>query len=63
MTSTPPPGSKEAQVQGCKCPVIDNHYGKGIGNGLYYINERCALHTHMLHPADRGSQPQQEGRE
>lgn len=26
----PNPGSQEAIDQGCKCPVMDNCYGKGI---------------------------------
>lgn len=24
------PGSKEAVALGCKCPVVDNHYGLGV---------------------------------
>ena len=45
----PPPGSKEAVELGCKCPVIDNHYGRGIGeiNGrmMYVISGDCPLHS------------------
>lgn len=26
----PNPGSEEALNDGCVCPVIDNHYGKGF---------------------------------
>ncbi len=44
----PNPGSKEAIDQGCKCPVIDNHYGKGIPTGdenQFWISEECQLHN------------------
>lgn len=27
----PNPGSLKAREQGCKCPVVDNCYGQGIG--------------------------------
>ena len=34
MSNKPNPGSKEAQVLGCVCPVLDNSYGKGyLGDG------------------------------
>ena len=34
MSNKPNPGSKEAQVLGCVCPVLDNSYGRGyLGNG------------------------------
>lgn len=40
---TPNPGSQEAQDAGCTCPVIDNHYGKGVeGNFWYSMN--CPIH-------------------
>lgn len=41
------PGSPEAVKQGCKCPVMDNHYGKGIlynGRIEFWISEECPLH-------------------
>lgn len=47
----PNPGSDEAIEQGCKCPVMDNHNGEGIGytdgsgTRLYYINEHCPVHV------------------
>jgi len=37
------PGSKEAQDEGCTCPVLDNNYGKGI-NGSFWMNGDCPLH-------------------
>lgn len=44
----PNPGSKEAQKQGCICPVIDNHYGKGFDMGesdpSFWIVAGCPLH-------------------
>jgi hypothetical protein len=44
----PKPGSKEAILDGCKCPIIDNEYGLGRGgNGFefgWFVNEDCPLH-------------------
>lgn len=41
-----PPGSEEAQAQGCKCPVIDNNRGRGYMGipGKYVIMGNCELH-------------------
>lgn len=44
----PNPGTKEAIEKGCKCPVIDNHYGKGIlinGEPSFWYTESCELHN------------------
>ena len=46
---TPPkPGSDEAREQGCKCPRIDNHYGKGRGGDGeafgWYVSSVCEVH-------------------
>lgn len=42
------PGSQEALDLGCKCPVIDNHYGRGVpypeGPAFWYT-EGCPVHT------------------
>jgi len=38
------PGSVEAMEEKCLCPVLDNHHGKGVGGGLYWINGDCPLH-------------------
>ena len=43
------PGSKNAQENGCKCPVLDNNHGAGFMWGLanpwcWYMNEHCPLH-------------------
>lgn len=42
------PGSPEAVAQGCKFPVIDNHYGRGVlrGDGArdFWHNSACPLH-------------------
>jgi hypothetical protein len=46
-TAIPPnPGSEAALAQGCKCPVIDNRYGKGIRDDRdeFWINNGCPLH-------------------
>ena len=45
----PNPGSPEAVEQGCLCPVIDNHYGKGIEmergpSPIFTFNMECPLH-------------------
>lgn len=47
----PNPGSSEAVEQGCSCPVMDNHHGKGIpvpDNGeikrAFWINAECSMH-------------------
>jgi hypothetical protein len=46
MTDAPTPGSTEAVKQGCKCPVIDNRYGRGIRDGSdeFWFNLTCPLH-------------------
>lgn len=52
IEDVPAPGSIEAGRQGCKCPIIDNHYGKGYMGGitddtgmtLYALHEGCPLH-------------------
>ena len=48
MSNKPNPGSKEAQVLGCVCPVLDNSYGKGyLGDGEkfgFVMNEHCPIH-------------------
>lgn len=43
------PGSLEAIDKGCKCPILDNNYGKGSGMGsdealLFWTNWNCPLH-------------------
>jgi hypothetical protein len=42
------PGSKEAIAKGCKCPVMDNGYGRGAyqveGEWQFWINGDCPLH-------------------
>lgn len=42
----PNPGTEEAQQQGCECPVMDNHYGRGWdGSGKVFVyNMGCKLH-------------------
>ncbi len=41
--AVPNPGSEEAVKAGCRCPVIDNHYGKGTPYG-FWMSEDCPLH-------------------
>jgi hypothetical protein len=41
------PGSPQAVADGCKCPVLDNHHGKGVpypSGPAWYVNEDCPLH-------------------
>lgn len=48
----PKPGSDEAILKGCTCPVLDNGHGKGYlggmkdrkGKVIYVINAECPLH-------------------
>lgn len=43
-----PPGSDEALAKGCRCPVLDNHHGKGrYGDGAahgWLVSGICGLH-------------------
>jgi len=44
----PPPGSDEALLEGCICPVIDNFYGQGWfvhGERQFVIAQDCPLHS------------------
>lgn len=45
---TPNPGSPEAVKQGCLCPVMDNHNGRGFFMGeigpLFWMSRECPLH-------------------
>jgi hypothetical protein len=46
----PGPGSAAALALGCKCPVLDNAYGAGVGlpgpnvEQQFWINGHCPLH-------------------
>lgn len=43
----PTPGSDEAIEQGCKCPVLDNHHGRGMpyeSGPRFWINGDCPIH-------------------
>lgn len=43
----PNPGSKEAILAGCTCPVMDNHHGQGFmygGERVFYCASECPLH-------------------
>jgi len=53
--TTPNPGSDEAWALGCKCPRMDNEWGRGIPyprtDGLdpvehpsFWVNGECPLH-------------------
>jgi hypothetical protein len=48
----PNPGSKESIDQGCTCPVMDNHHGKGRPvtgpdgkmETAFWVDAACPLH-------------------
>lgn len=43
--SVPNPGSDEALLQGCLCPVLDNNHGRHTPwPGEWWIREGCPLH-------------------
>lgn len=47
---TPNPGSAEAIKKGCRCPVLDNNYGRGVpwgGEGafMFWYTADCPVHT------------------
>jgi hypothetical protein len=47
MPDTPNPGSERAISAGCTCPVIDNHYGRGVpypDGPAFWKSEDCPLH-------------------
>ena len=47
MNRPPPPGSPEAIDLGCKCPVMENHHGKGYMGvaGVFVYSGDCPLHA------------------
>lgn len=44
MSDTPNPGSPDAVIQGCQCPRMDNHHGRGRGDGTFVMVLDCPLH-------------------
>lgn len=47
MTEKPNPGTDEAIALGCKCPVIDNCYGRGYRGqpGVFAYTVSCPVHN------------------
>ena len=43
------PGSDEALEAGCRCPVMDNHYGRGYGgdSDTFVISFDCPIHANF----------------
>lgn len=43
----PNPGSQEAKDQGCRCPVMDNAYGRGYmgHSGIFVYMIDCPIHA------------------
>lgn len=62
MSEVPDPGSAEAVKQGCKCPVIDNHRGRGFMGipGRFVIMGNCPLHASMLDELPKRDIPDDE---
>jgi len=54
------PGSSEAIALGCICPVMDNHYGKGI-DGNFWYTEYCPYHFSTVRIQKRFATPLPEG--
>lgn len=46
MNDNPSPGSDEALALGCRCPVLDNSYGKGYlcSGNVFVMSNDCPLH-------------------
>jgi hypothetical protein len=46
MSGNPNPGSDEAIRLGCRCPVMDNEYGRGYMGveGVFVYSENCSIH-------------------
>lgn len=61
----PRPGSYDAQALGCKCPVLDNHYGRGYwGDGKKYgwvHREDCPIHGEPSSEQINNPDPSYEG--
>jgi hypothetical protein len=55
--AVPNPGSDEAILRGCTCPVIDNAHGKGYmggakgSDGYTLFVYTCGCPVHAPHPA------------
>ncbi len=45
-TIEPHPGTEKAQKAGCRCPVIDNEFGRGYCGqpGVYVYSAACPIH-------------------
>ena len=52
----PNPGSDAAIKLGCLCPIVDNHYGRGVpmkdGTAAFWQNAVCPVHRLTPHPED-----------
>lgn len=49
------PGSDKAIKAGCKCPVLDNEYGRGYMGikGQYCYSELCPLHKKFMEKGEQ----------
>lgn len=49
------PGSDAAVALGCKCPRMDNSYGRGRGDGSFVVNGSCPVHNEIpVNPKSEG---------
>lgn len=48
--TTPNPGTQAAIDAGCKCPVVDNHYGAGYHGkpDVFIYNGNCPVHAAVI---------------
>lgn len=45
-SAVPNPGSDEAVMRGCTCPILDNARGRGwLGTGEFWIAAGCPIHA------------------
>jgi len=63
-TPKPPnPGSNEAIVRGCTCPVLDNGHGSGSGytnpdgSPAFWVAENCPIHGTLCSALSSLSRP------
>jgi hypothetical protein len=46
--TAPPPGSTDAIIRRCSCPILDNNHGDGAywvdGKPMFWISGGCPVH-------------------
>jgi len=51
------PGSDEALLLGCTCPVLDNNHGEGLDNETFWVSGDCPLHATHTPKSNRFAPP------